>query len=250
MASGRLSPSRLSSSNISALLSDDPSAVGAHFEELLSAAIVVLEGEDDHVLFASAAALALTGHTREDVFNLYTFSACFEGDSSASSVAEVLAGREAEAVECRLCTKAGQPIHCVLVHVPCAWCADPDDLSVVFLFRPGASPPSQRLAEAHMLPAMLQHYLDEAVGAVGGLALLACLESGEPRVVQAARSLSAPGDRLPRSGSAGAASRHASNSSADAHRPGPLGTLPRSGLGSSPPPPQRLSAGAMRRPRY
>ena len=26
--------------------------------------------------------------------------------------------------------------------------------------------------------------------------------------------------------------------------------LPRSGLGSSPPPPQRLSAGAMRRPRY
>ena len=97
MASGRLSPSRLSSSNISALLSDDPSAVGAHFEELLSAAVVVLEGED---------------------------------------------------------------------------------------------------------------------------------------------------------GSAGAASRHASNSSADAHRPGPLGTLPRSGLGSSPPPPQRLSAGAMRRPRY
>ena len=65
-----------------------------------------------------------------------------------------------------------------------------------------------------------------------------------------ARSLSAPGDRLPRSGSAGAASRHASNSSADAHRPGPLGTLPRSGLGSSPPPPQRLSAGAMRRPRH
>ena len=111
MASGRLSPSRLSSSNISALLSDDPSAVGAHFEELLSAAIVVLEGEDDHVLFASAAALALTGHTREDVFNLYTFSACFEGDSSASSVAEVLAGREAEAVECRLCTKAGQPFY-------------------------------------------------------------------------------------------------------------------------------------------
>ena len=133
MASGRLSPSRLSSSNISALLSDDPSAVGAHFEELLSAAIVVLEGEDDHVLFASAAALALTGHTREEVFNLYTFSACFEGDSSASSVAETLAGREAEAVECRLCTKAGQPFYCVLVHVPCAWCADPDDLSVVAL---------------------------------------------------------------------------------------------------------------------
>ena len=44
--------------------------------------------------------------------------------------------------------------------------------------------------------------------------------------------------------------RHAANSSADGHRPGPLGTLPRSGLGSSPPPPQRLSAGAMRRPRY
>ena len=195
MASGRLSPSRLSSSNISALLSDDPSAVGAHFEELLSAAIVVLEGEDDHVLFASAAALALTGHTREDVFNLYTFSACFEGDSSASSVAETLAGREAEAVECRLCTKAGQPFYCVLVHVPCAWCADPDDLSVVFLFRPGASPPSQRLAEAHMLPAMLQHYLDEAVGATRArsrLRAIGCRARAAPAPLPATRRTRRP----------------------------------------------------------
>ena len=90
----RLCPRRASRPPLSlALLSDDPSAVGAHFEELLSAAIVVLEGG------AMARRAAARAHRAARTSSTCT-SACFEGDSSASSVAEVLAGRGPERSGC------------------------------------------------------------------------------------------------------------------------------------------------------
>ena len=132
-------------------------SAGGYFEALLGSPAALIDGEDDHVLHATAGALQLFGHTRDSMFDLYTFGACFGAPANLS----FCVNSEPRAHEVCLKSALGASVWCVLVRIPCVFCDDPANLSIVFFCRAGSTPPSQRLQPSTLIDSMLLQYADD-----------------------------------------------------------------------------------------
>ncbi len=146
----------------------------AHLIALLSSPLLVCEGDsdDNRVLHASDAALALLGRDRHDIFDCYTLQAVLADGATDAPIASVLnGGIEPEATEQVLQTKDGSAVWCVCVRCPCPWSDDPGSVSAIFLLHAGPSPPSRRHGQhaqrAARHAALLEHCLAECRRAMG-----------------------------------------------------------------------------------
>ena len=165
----------------------------AYFSNLLKLPTIMCEGDDHHVVHASEGALLKLGRKRQDIFDLYTFQACFE-PADMSTVSGLLCENVPRAHECLLRMGCGNALGCILVHVPCVWCQSPPRLSLIFLMRASPKLPSARLPSPCMVESMLSQCCADVVGAtqaIISLDLAKCASGRTCKLTLAQASLSA-----------------------------------------------------------